>query len=80
MFGDNGIINKAQQAKIEQRKAEIIDQLNTAEAANAIDTLGKVTIETYLEEIYKEGIVVEDYTQETGDKSRLIVSPDRLRI
>ena len=76
LMTDTGIYAKAQQAKIETRKGEILDQLNVAEADNSIKQLGNVTIESYLQEIYTKGIVVEDYTVKMDDTNYLVTTED----
>ena len=78
LLSDGGIFEKAEQSKIEQRKAEVLDQLYNAEAAVSVEYLGKPTIENFLEQIYKEQIVVEDDTEDLGNGAYNVYTEDGL--
>ena len=78
LLADDGLFNKAQQSKLEQRKAEVLDQLYNAEAAVSVEYLGKPTIKNFLEQVYQEQIVVEDDTEDLGNGAYNIYTEDGL--
>ncbi len=78
LIADDGLFNKAQQSQLEQRKAEVLDQLYGAEAAVSVEYLGKPTIENFLEQIYTEQIVVEEDTEDLGNGAYNVCTEDGL--
>ena len=78
LIADDGLFNKAQQSQLEQRKAEVLDQLYNAEAAVSVEYLGMPTIENFLEQIYQEQIVVEDDTEDLGNGVYNVYTEDGL--
>ena len=78
LIADDGLFYKAQQSELEQRKAEVLDQLYGAEAAVSVEYLGKPTIENFLDQIYQEQIVVEDDTEDLGSGVYNVYTEDGL--
>lgn len=76
-IGQDGILKRAQETGVKQKIAEVIDKLTMAEATTNVNTLGKITLKAYLEEVYKENLALEDITQIIEeDKECIIVSEE----
>ena len=73
---NNRIIDLTQEAGIEYRKSEIMEKLQLKIADVKAKNLGKITIENYLQEVYKENIVEEKNTKQIEEKSYNITSRD----
>lgn len=62
LVGDNGIITQAQQSKIENEKAEIIEKIQLEIADKQAENLGTIYEEEFYEILGKYGIVSDDET------------------
>ncbi len=74
LVGDNGIFKTANDAKIQHRIGEILDELNVAESSVSLEKLGKPSLEEYIKYIQDNNIVTEAEKQEDG--SYLITTED----
>ena len=59
LFGENGLITKAREAKEQQTIAEYMDKLALAEATTAVKNQGKVNQDLFVETVKEEGIIAE---------------------
>ncbi len=74
LVGDNGIFKTANDAKIQHRIGEILDELNVAESSVSLQKLGKTTLEEYIQYIQEQNIVAQVEEQEDG--SYLVTTED----
>ena len=77
-LGENGIFKTATDAKEKHKIGELTEKLELQKVPVQTENKGKVTLETYLEQIVKEGIIDESDIQETGEEnSRTIIVEDK---
>lgn len=76
LLGENGIITKAKEAKKTQKIAEITEMLELQKGPVQLENEGKVTLETYLEQIIKEGIIEESNIEGTENENAKTIVVD----
>ena len=76
-FGSNGLITKAQEAKLQQKIAELKEMLNMEKVEVLIEKKGHITIKDYLNHIKEEGIIRDEDIQDTdSDDAKYITVED----
>lgn len=75
-LGEKGIIAKAQEAKDAQKISEYTERMETAKATVAVDNLGKVTLDDYIEQIYKEKIVPQGNITKISETEAKVVTEE----
>ena len=67
-FGSNGLITRAQEAKLQQKIADLQEMLDMEKMESLIDEEGHITIEDYLNHIKEEGIIGDEDIQDTDNE------------
>ena len=67
-FGSNGLITRAQEAKLQQKIADLQEMLDMEKMEALIDEEGYITIEDYLNHIKEEGIIGDEDIQDTDNE------------
>ena len=78
VFGEDGIINKAEQAKLQQAIASAREELEIAEANAAIDGKGHIDMDHYWDLVEEDGIINNKDTDiyDNGDGSYDIITDE----
>ena len=63
VFGENGVINQAQKAKEAQNIAKYKDIFDTARFSVIAEKQGTITVDDFIAELKKEGIITDEGTQ-----------------
>ena len=81
MFSEGGLIKRAEQAKEMQEKEALNEKLELAKASviTSFDENGKrkeLTVDNYIEELIKEGIIDRDDVTDNGDGTKQVTTED----
>lgn len=76
LTGENGILSRSEQTKIDNEIATYIEKIEIAREEVAIDNLGKISIDNIINQIYKDGIVPEGSILKLNEESAKVVTPE----
>ena len=73
-FGSNGLITRAEEAKLQQKIADLQEMLDMEKMESLIDEEGHITIEDYLNHIKEEGIIGDEDIQDTDNEDEKYIT------
>ena len=73
-FGSNGLITRAEEAKLQQKIADLQEMLDMEKMEALIDEEGYITIEDYLNHIKEEGIIGDEDIQDTDNEDEKYIT------
>ena len=73
-FGSNGLITRAEEAKLQQKIADLQEMLDMEKMESLIDEEGHITIEDYLNHIKDEGIIGDEDIQDTDNEDEKYIT------
>lgn len=75
-LGERGIIKKAQEAKEAQKVSEYSERIELSRGNVAIDNLGKVNIDDFIDQIYKDKIVPQGNITKIDDEKAKVTTEE----